>query len=225
MKLAENLYAYVYKGEDNNCNTFVFADVLNGKKHIIIDPGHIVTPYLHEPAYETLIQEIAKDGLKVEDIGLVLLTHAHPDHVESAKKFKEKSGALIALHNDDAPMYKKFGLGAIDLLLKEGELVMDKDIKTGITVYRTPGHSPGEVSFYWPLKKALAVGDVIFFRNTGRVDLPGGDPGLLKNSIDLLSGLDVEYLLCGHPYGHPGVIKGKDAVRQNFEFVKENIFF
>jgi hydroxyacylglutathione hydrolase len=225
MKLAENLYAYVWKGNDNNCNTFLFANVWEGKKHAIIDPGHIVTPYLHEPAYDRLIKEIAKDGLKTEDIGLVLLTHAHPDHVEAAKKFKEKSGALIALHKDDSPMFNRFGLGPIDLDLEEGELKPDKVSQTGITVYRTPGHSPGEVSFYWPSKKALAVGDVIFFRNTGRVDLPGGDPFLLKNSIDRLSELDVDYLLCGHPYGHPGVIQGKEAIKQNFDFVKENIFF
>jgi hydroxyacylglutathione hydrolase len=224
MKLTENLYAYVWKGNDNNCNTFMFADVLNSKKHIIIDPGHVVTPYLHEPAYEMLIKEIAKDGLKVEDIGLILLTHAHPDHVEAAKKLKEKSGAKIALHNDDALMFKRLGLGSIDMLLEEGELVLDKSFKTGIEVYRTPGHSPGEVSFYWPSKKALAVGDVIFFRNTGRVDLPGGDASWLKNSIEKLSTLDVEYLLCGHPYEHPGEIQGKEAVKQNFKFVLENIF-
>jgi glyoxylase-like metal-dependent hydrolase (beta-lactamase superfamily II) len=131
---------------------------------------------------------------------------------------------LIAMHHDDAPMYKKFGLGNIDLALEEGELKLENTAPTGIEVYHTPGHSPGEVSFYWPSKKALAVGDVVFFQNTGRVDLPGGDPGLLIKSIDQLSRLDVEYLLCGHPYGHPGVIQGKDAVRQNFDFLKENIF-
>lgn len=225
MKLAENLYAYVWKGNDNNCNTFLFAHILNAKKHILIDPGHIITPYLHEPAYEMLIAAIDKDGLKVEDIGLVMLTHAHPDHVEAAKKFKEKSGALIALNNDDALMYKRFGLGNIDLALEEGELKLDNSAPTGIQIYSTPGHSPGEVSFYWASKKALAVGDVIFFRNTGRVDLPGGDPRLLKKSIDILSRLDVEYLLCGHPYEHPGVIQGKEAVQKNFDFVKNNILF
>jgi hydroxyacylglutathione hydrolase len=224
MKLAENLYAYSWKGNDNNCNTFLFSHILPAKKHILIDPGHIITPYLHEPAYDMLIGEIANDELKVEDIGLVLLTHAHPDHVESAKVFKQKYGALIAIHNDDATMYKRFGLGPVDIDLKEGELKLDS-FNTGIKVYRTPGHSPGEVSFYWPSKKALAVGDVIFFRNTGRVDLPGGDPSLLKTSIELLSQLDVEYLLCGHPYDHPGVIQGKEAVQKNFDFVKRNIWF
>jgi hydroxyacylglutathione hydrolase len=225
MKLTDNLYAYVWKGNDNNCNTFLFGSVLKGGKHIIIDPGHIITPYLHEPAYELLIKEIEKDGIKTGDIGLVALTHAHPDHVEAARKFKEKSGALIALHKDDAPIYQRFGLGPVDLALEEGELKTPDSFRTGVEVYCTPGHSPGEVSFYWPAKKALAAGDVIFFRNTGRVDLPGGDPALLKSSIDRLSALDVEYLLCGHPYDHPGVIQGKEAVSKNFDFVKANMWF
>lgn len=225
MKLIENLYAYTWKGNDNNCNTYLFSDVLAQNKHIIIDPGHIVTPYFHEPAFEMLNQEIIQDGLKIEDIGLIFLTHAHPDHMESAKKFKEKTRALIALGTGDEPTYKMFGGGKVDLFLTEGDLKVNETVRAKLEVYSTPGHSPGEVSIYWPEKKALAVGDVIFFRNTGRVDLPGGDPGLLKSSIDKLSKLDVEYLLCGHPYDHPGVIQGKDLVRKNFEFVKMNIWF
>jgi hydroxyacylglutathione hydrolase len=225
MKLTENLFAYVWKGNDNNCNTYLFANVLSGNKHIIIDPGHVVTPFFREPAYDMLIEEISRDGLKSEDIGLVFLTHAHPDHVESAGKFKNQSRALIAIHEDDGPTYKMFGGSKIDVYLQEGELKLDNQVQTKLEVIKTPGHSPGHVALYWPSKKALAVGDVIFFHNTGRVDLPGGDPSLLKDSIDRLAKLDVEYLLCGHPYENPGVIQGKSAVKANFEFVKSNIWF
>ena len=56
MKLTDSLYAYVWKGNDNNCNTYIFGGVLNGGKHLIIDPGHIVTPYLREPAFEKRIR-------------------------------------------------------------------------------------------------------------------------------------------------------------------------
>jgi hydroxyacylglutathione hydrolase len=225
MKLTENLYAYVWQGNDNNCNTFLFANVLDGKKHIIIDPGHATTPYFHEPAFEILNAEIAKDGLKSGDIGLVILTHAHPDHTESAAKFKNLSRALIAISKDDEPMYKMLGGSKVDLYLKEGYLKMEKPLISALEIYNTPGHSPGHISVYWPAQKALAVGDVIFFHNTGRVDLPGGDPGQLKGSIARLSKLDVEYLLCGHPYENPGVIRGKEAVKKNFEFVMDNIWF
>ena len=89
--------------------------------------------------------------------------------------------------------------------------------------FHSPGHSPGHITIYWPDKKVLIAGDVIFYRSTGRVDLPGGSAKTLRQSIERLSQLDIEYLLCGHPYGHPGIIRGKAAVQENFEFIKKNI--
>jgi len=224
MKVTENLYAYVWQGDDNNCNSYIYANTM-GNRHILIDPGHIITPYLREAGFDTLSRAIANDGLKVEDIGLVFITHAHPDHIEAARKFKEKSGARVAVHSEDAPAFKLFKGGQVDVELAAGTLQIDQLVTQELSVIHTPGHSPGEVSLYWPAKKALAVGDVIFFRNTGRVDLPGGDPGLLKDSIAKMSKLDVEYLLCGHPYGHPGVIVGKAEVKANFEFLLSNVWF
>jgi hydroxyacylglutathione hydrolase len=225
MKLTDNLYAYVWKGNDNNCNTFVYGSVLNGNKHILIDPGHVITPFLREPAYEMLTRDIVKDGLSITDIGMIVLTHAHPDHVEGAWKLKEASQAKVALHKDDAGALKMFGGRPVDFNLAEGEFKAENLVQSKLVIYHVPGHSPGHIAVYWPEKKALAVGDVVFFRNTGRVDLPGGNPALLKKSIDKLSSLDAEYLLCGHPYGHPGVLQGKKAIQENFAFLKENIFF
>jgi hydroxyacylglutathione hydrolase len=224
MKLSDNLFAYVWQGNDNNCNSYVFANTLSNNKHILIDPGHIITPYLKEKGCDTLVKSINQDGLKVEDIGLVFLTHAHPDHIEAAKMFKEKYQALVAVHPDDAQVYTMFNGGKVDLYLEEGQFKGDGLIQTKLEIYHTPGHSRGEVSLYWPEKKAVAVGDVVFFRNTGRVDLPGGDPALLKSSIEKLAKLDLEYVLCGHPYGHPGVIQGAEEIKKNFEFILENIW-
>jgi glyoxylase-like metal-dependent hydrolase (beta-lactamase superfamily II) len=107
-----------------------------------------------------------------------------------------------------------FGGGDVDLYLEEGEFKTDHLVKDKLEIFHTPGHASGEISIYWPEKKALAVGDVIFFQNIGRTDFPTGDDFMLKSSIEKLSKLDVEYMLCGHPYGHPGVIQGKDNVKQ-----------
>jgi hydroxyacylglutathione hydrolase len=225
MKLTQNLYAYVWKGNDNNCNSYIYANVLRGNKHIIIDPGHIVTPYLGELAYERLAKEIVQDGLKLEDIGLVALTHAHPDHVEAAKIFKDKYQAKIAINQDDAMILRRFGGDKVDCFVEEGVMQCDNLIQDKLEIYKVPGHSPGHIAIYWPAQKALAVGDVIFFHNTGRVDLPGGDAAEMQKSIQKLSRLDAEYVLCGHPYGHPGVIQGKKAVQENFAFLLDNLPF
>jgi hydroxyacylglutathione hydrolase len=224
MKLTENLFAYVWRGNDNNCNTYIFANVLNNHKHIIIDPGHIHTPFLNEQGYEMLLKQIIKDNLKIEDIGLVILSHGHGDHVESSVRLSEQTKAKIAIHRDDEMEFEDTCGRKSDVLLQEGELNLVFPTNEKLEIFHTPGHSPGAVSIYWPSQKALAVGDVVFYCNIGRYDLPGGDPGKLKESIEKLAGLDVEYLLCGHPYGHPGVIKGKEAIRQNFDFILQNIF-
>ncbi len=222
MKLNQSLYAYVWKGNDNNCNSYLFANVFEGNKHILIDPGHIITPYLHEDAYNRLIEELKSDGLKAADIGLVILTHAHPDHVESSEKFRSLYGIPIAMHKADIGTYKMFGgENTVDIMLEEGILNLPIPTKSPIEIIKVPGHSPGHIAVYWPSQKALAAGDVVFYRSMGRVDLPGGDEKAMKASIDRLAGLDLEYLLCGHPYMHPGVIQGKEAIKNNFDMVKE----
>ena len=224
MKLVNNLYAYLWQGSDNNCNSYVFANILDNNRHVIIDPGHIITPYYREPAFDTLVKEMEGDGLEAAAIGLVILTHAHPDHCEAAKVIREKNRALVALHEADEEMYERFG-EKVDIYLEEGELVLGREDQIRLNIYHSPGHSPGHITIYWPEQKVLIAGDVIFYQGTGRVDLPGGSAKLLIQSIDRLSELEIEYLLCGHPYGHPGIIKGKEAVQENFDFVKRNIMF
>jgi len=222
MKLTNNLYVYIWQGNDNNCNSAVIAEALPGKKHLLVDPGHIVTPFYREPGLETLLAGLAEDGLKAADIGLVVLTHAHPDHAEAARALKEQFGAKVALNKLDEPLFRSFG-GKADVYLEEGELLMAAGAP-GLTILSTPGHSPGEISLWWPETKALIAGDVVFFQSTGRVDLPGGSARALKQSIEKLAALGAEYLLCGHPYGHPGLLTGKTAIKANFDFILGNYF-
>ncbi|MFO8010692.1 MAG: MBL fold metallo-hydrolase, partial [Dehalococcoidia bacterium] len=59
-----------------------------------------------------------------------------------------------------------------------------------------------------------------FAGNTGRVDFPGGSGKQLKESINALSKLNAEHLLPGHM----GIVSGAEKVRQNFEFVRKNVF-
>jgi hydroxyacylglutathione hydrolase len=156
-------------------------------------------------------------------VGLIILTHSHPDHCEAARLLRDQNGATVALNRAEEGVYKRLG-GTVDFYLEEGDLVLGEDNQLSLKIFHSPGHSPGHVTVYWPEKKALIAGDVIFYQSTGRVDLPGGSANALRQSIQRLSELDIEYLLCGHPYGHPGVITGREAVKHNFDFVKRNVF-
>ncbi len=218
MKLAENLYVYEWTNYfENNCNSFF----IGGSVGALVDPG--LSQHLPD-----LLKHMAKDGIKKENIQVVVNTHSHPDHYEASALFDSSQVkiALSAIEMDfmkgpGAYLYQLFGLKApvvdVNLPLKEGALKLgDETFEVSII----PGHSPGSIGLYWPAMKALFPGDVIFQMNVGRSDFPGGDSKLLKESIRSLSTLDVEYLLPGHM----GMVTGRANVKKNFEKVIEGIF-
>jgi glyoxylase-like metal-dependent hydrolase (beta-lactamase superfamily II) len=219
MNIVDNLYAYPWRGNDNNCNSYIFAGVLNGGKHVVVDPGHLITPAYQEPGLERLLQEMKRDGIDGTQIGFAILTHGHPDHCEAAVILRQEYHTLVALNNADEPAYKMLG-GKVDLYLGEGELTFSSGKSTNLQIYHSPGHTPGHVTIYWPDRKVLIAGDCIFYRSTGRTDFPGGDAQSLHQSITRLSRLDIDWLLCGHAYGNSGILKGKDGIRENFRFIQ-----
>jgi hydroxyacylglutathione hydrolase len=218
MELFDGFHVYLWRGNDNNCNTCLFANVLNKGKHLIVDPGHVVTPSYREPALKKLVAEMARDGIEYASVGLVVLTHGHPDHCEAAVSMREDVHASVAVHPSDEEMFRMLG-GKADVYLQDGTLELAAGENFSLQVFHSPGHSPGHVMLFWPQRKVLIAGDCIFYRSTGRTDFPGGSPDLLRQSIERVAGLDIEYLLCGHPYGHPGLIQGKDAIRENFDLI------
>ncbi|MCL0081620.1 MBL fold metallo-hydrolase [Dehalococcoidia bacterium] len=242
MRFANNLYAYLWKGRGNNCHTYLFADVLRGKRpHVLIDPGHVVNE-MSEKCLEKLTSAMQQDGIPPERIGLIVNTHSHPDHCEAnlalAQMNSEPGGgqALIAIGKIEdeyrrtiaEKMSRMLGLTVEfepDFYLQEGELNLGRgDEKLNLQIIHTPGHSPGSICIYSPENKVLITGDVVFNGSVGRTDLPGGDSRTLKQSIEKLSNLDVEYLLPGHSTNYGDIIRGKNNVVQNFAFIRMNYF-
>jgi len=215
MKINENVYGFIWRSTTaNNCNTYL----IDGPTRILIDPGHI-------SLFDHVHKELNELGLTLDDIGLVIGTHAHPDHLEAAELFKEKP-ALVALHNKDWRFLKSMDNSpktplslntqsiAPAFFLKEGDISISG---FDFLVLHTPGHSPGSVSIYWPDQKMLFTGDLVFKGGLGRTDLPGGNGTKLKESIKRLAGLDAEWLLPGHG----DIISGSEEIKANFEQVEQ----
>ncbi len=231
IKLSDNLYCYIWQGTGNNCNTCVLTGILKGAKpHIIIDPGHIINE-AREDCLGSLEAAMASNGINIEDTGLIINTHSHPDHCEANDIIARKSGASITMSEEENTFRLTTGLQLYELFdmepphftplfyLKEGSLDLGKD-GFKVSVILTPGHSPGSVCLYLEKEKILITGDVIFYMSVGRTDFPGGDTALLEKSIQRLSLLDVEYVVPGHNTEPNGVIRGKQQVQRNFEAVK-----
>lgn len=216
MKVFDNLHFFPWNSMTaNNCNTFL----IDGEKRILVDPGHY-------HLFDHIRDELSGLSLSPEDIEMVIITHGHPDHMEGVKIFQE-TDALIAVSSAEMEFIKTVAPHYGEILgipeFEPGVLLQEGDLKIGnlnFEVIHTPGHSPGSVCLYWPDKKTLFTGDVVFDQGIGRTDLPGGDGEKLRESIRKISRLDVDYLLTGHG----DIVVGKEAVKQNFKTI-ENFWF
>jgi len=218
MKLEKGLFAYLWQNPyENNCNTYV----MKGEKTVLIDPGH-------SRHLDQLFGQMEKDGISQGEIELVIITHSHPDHFEGLEAFLDKSVKIAMSFEEERYLLESGKLlfemmrqplpkFRIDFYLKEGELLLGKEI---FNIYSTPGHSPGSLSIYWPERKVLFTGDLVFYGGIGRTDFPEGNPKLLMESIERLSRLDTEILLPGHGE----TVMGRDLVLQNFEFIRQNFY-
>jgi len=159
-------------------NSYVIEDESTGMA-ILVDP--------------TIGSETIYDVIKAHKltIGLILNTHSHVDHVYGNAFFKEKTGATLAIHRDDAPWLhsipqqaRMFGLMApsspsADRLLENGDMITLG--RLSFQVIHTPGHTPGGICLYG--HGILLSGDTLFAGSIGRTDLPGGNYTQLITSI------------------------------------------
>lgn len=228
MQISEQVYSYPWRGRGNNCNSYL----LKGEKTVLFDPGHIYNEF-RESGFNNLVRIMSAEGVKVEEVDLILCTHGHPDHVESAGMARVRSGAQMAIHRQDGfileVLEQRYAAAAgkempslqPDFYLQEGDLELGARGGSLIQVIHTPGHSPGSVCFYLPEYRVLITGDTIFESSIGRSDLPGGDMDELEQSIIKLAALqDVEVLLPGHM----GFVSGRENVQRNFERIRKAFF-
>ena len=207
MKIAEGLYAFLWRSAaENNCNTYL----VRGEKSVLIDPGH-------RHLFSHVEQGLGKLGMTAGSVDLVIVTHAHPDHLEGVRMFPKPT--LFTLGEEDHRFIKatagsRYEVPEPDFFLREGDLAVGD---LSFQVISTPGHSPGSISLYCRELKALFTGDVVFSQGIGRTDLPGGKGRALRESIEKLRRLDVEYLLPGHG----DMVQGREAVRKNFQLIEE----
>jgi len=137
---------------------------------------------------------------------LIVSTHGHWDHIGDNAAVAAHTGADIAVHPLDgdrlrdprainAPFEIVPSVPAVDLA--EGGEVRFGDIR--LRVLHTPGHTEGSVCLQETDSGLLFSGDTLFAGGWGRVDLPGGDPAQMVESIGRL--LDLEdgvQVLPGH---------------------------
>ncbi|MFQ5515211.1 MAG: MBL fold metallo-hydrolase [Myxococcota bacterium] len=138
-----------------------------------------------------------------------LVTHYHPDHVggeifghqiPGLSQLLERQGMKIYVNAHEADGLKKVtAVSESDLVrVDSGDTLRIGDVE--IQFLHTPGHTPGSQCFL--VRQALVSGDTLFIQGCGRVDLPGGDPEQLFESLQRLKALSDDVILFpGHDYG------------------------
>ena len=162
---------------------------------------------------DTAPAEVLIDYVNQENLELVwiLETHAHADHLTGAQYVKSRLGGRIAIGEGIREVQAHFGpvfnLGApfaadghqFDHLLADGEKISIGQLQCHVLA--TPGHTNDSVSYQ--IGRAVFVGDSMFMPDFGsaRCDFPGGDAGLLYDSIAKLLSLpeDTRLFMC-HDY-------------------------
>ena len=126
------------------------------------------------------------------DVATVLLTNRN--HSRAANAVRERTGARVLIHPDDASHARSQGT-TID-----GELQPGASIGP-LHVIAAPGKSPGEVVLHWPERGLLFVGDAVIGNPPGRCSLLRekvmDDPPRLRRSVRALLDLHFDVLLFG----------------------------
>jgi glyoxylase-like metal-dependent hydrolase (beta-lactamase superfamily II) len=164
-------------------NTWVLREP-GARRSVVIDPGP------PDPGHLAAVEAAAGP------VGVVLLTHHHLDHSESAKEFASRLGCGVRALD---PAYRLGDEGLVD-----GDVVEVDGLE--IRVVGTPGHTADSLSFLLPAEHAVLTGDTVLGRGTTVVAHPDGELGAYLDSLDRLHALAETHELDRIWPGHGPVI-------------------
>lgn len=164
-------------------------------KGVIIDPGG-ETP---TNGSDRILEACREHSVNAD---LIVLTHAHFDHMLSLETVREALNAELAIHKADSNaladpyisyMAQYAGKTAptkpADRLLDDGDTISVGN--STLKVLHTPGHTPGSICLIGD--DYIITGDTLFCGSVGRCDLIGGDNFALIRSLEKLKKLDKNY--------------------------------
>ncbi len=197
------------------CNAFLLRD----SRAILLDTG--------APTDPTQIRDLlAKEGQALEDLTLILHTHAHWDHCGGTLQLKQWTKAPTAVHRADADKMRRGDNGILQPVgwaawaLKpfldrrfpgvEADILLDGETDLSpygveARVITTPGHTAGSISVVTAAGEAI-VGDLFMGGFWGGKLLPGyptyhyfaEDFDMLRKSIRKLLDLSPTRIFAGH---------------------------
>jgi len=210
-KIMGNVY---YIGANNIASILVATP----QGHILIDTGT-------QKMAAVVFPNMVKLGFKPADIKLMLISHAHYDHMETMETIRRITGATVAALEAEVPALvsghdlssnETWGQEPLQVgrVLKSGD-----DITLGgstIKVIWTPGHTLGAAAYFITTQENGRTYQIVFGGPPGPIT---GDPRYdtrpedAFNSYKALRAMNPDILITGHPQN---LLKGKlDALWAN----------
>lgn len=155
--------------------------VRHGRMAAVVDPGEA----------GPVLDVLAADGLQ---LGAILLTHHHGDHVGGVSELAERTGARVY-----GPARET--LPRCDVRLSEGDRVRLPELALDLKVLDVPGHTAGHIAYAGQAagRNVLFCGDTLFAAGCGR--LFEGTPAQMFDSLEKFQDLPADSLICcAHEY-------------------------
>jgi len=197
-RIAENLY---YVGASDIASYLITTS----EGHILIDGGFVETA----PQIDA---NISKLGFKVEEVKILLNSHAHFDHAGGLAALKARSGAKLFASAPDATLLESGGKGdfrfgdegqfppvVVDRRLADGEAVTLGGAT--LTARLTPGHTRGATT--WTFKAGsfdvvlVSSASILDYRFVGKESYPGIAADF-ERTFAVLEALPVQIFLAPH---------------------------
>ncbi len=203
------------------------ATLVLGEENILVDTGGCA-----ETVDSAILPALAQMGLTLDRLDWVALTHIHGDHVGGCARIRELApNVRFAAYRPSAdrlrdPLaYSKairarfpaHGAGAPARLdgVEPDRLLDDGDTLGPLRLVHTPGHDTDSCCYLDTRTRTLITGDSLQLNGTVSqgcallMDVPG-----YERTLDRLLGMDIEAIVCGHPYLPLGAeALGREAVR------------
>jgi metallo-beta-lactamase class B len=185
--------------------------------------GHILIDGDLPESVPLIRRHIEQLGFKLEDIKLILNSHAHFDHAGGIAELQKMTGARVAVspwakatldagHSDKQdPQFAT--IEPMTPLARKATVIRDgEQLSVGmlhVTAHFTPGHTPGGTTWTWQSCERERCLNLVYADSLNAVSSEGfrfsGDPNYpnaaqdLRNSVRTVAGLRCDILISAHP--------------------------
>ena len=181
--------------------------------------GHILLDGALPQSAAQIERNIAALGFRIEDVKLIVNSHAHFDHAGGIAALQARSGAQVAtsahgaqvlrdgIIGKDDPQYTPDEHPAVPKVPGARGVADGETLRVGplaITAHLTPGHTPRSTTWTWTSCDAKGCLNMVYADSVTAVSadgfrFTGARAAQIRNSIDKIAALPCDVVVSTHP--------------------------